>query len=136
MEIKTDLPDWDEMPVETQTIRNLRKIKSKMRYSAYVPGVPLEVLRALRPLGGAAMTVGLLIWREARIERRIDGLRLSGTVLEAVALSRYAFYRALEALEVAGLVSVSRRRGCRPTLSAQGILALKSWAPSADGPTD
>jgi hypothetical protein len=61
---------------------------------------------------------------------------VSGPVLEAVALSRYAFYRPLEALEVTGLVSVTRRRGCRPTLSAQGALALKSWAPPAEGPTD
>lgn len=136
MAIATNLPAWDEVPVETPTLRNLRKIKSKMRTSAYVPGVPLEVLRALRPLSGGAVTVGLLVWREARIERRLEGLRLSGPVLEAVALSRYAFYRALEALEVAGLLSVTRRRGCRPTLDVQGALALQARTLSVEGPTD
>jgi len=134
MAIATYLPDWDEVPVETPTIRNLRKRQGKIRSRMYVPTVPLEVLKALRPLGGGAMTVGLLVWREATIERREEGLRLSGPVLEAVGLSRYAFYRALEALERTGLVEVARRRGCRPTINVRGVLAPTSWGPPADGP--
>jgi len=122
MEMGTGLSEWDEVVVETPAIRKLIEKKGKIGTCAYIPNLPLEVLRVLRPLGATAAIVGLLVWREARIERRLEGLRLSGTTLQAVGLSRFAFYRALERLEEADLIGVTRRRGSRPVLSVRGVL--------------
>ena len=132
MDIASNAAPWDEVPVETPTIRQLRFRRGRIGCKTFVPSVPLEVLGALRPLGGGVMLVGLLVWREATIERRAEGLRLSGPVLEAVGLSRYALYRALETLERAGLANVTRRRGCRPRLDVKGVLAPESSVPSRE----
>lgn len=83
-------------------------------------------------LKGHALHVGMALWFLAGIKR--DGtITLSGSVLEDLGVSRHSGYRALHALESAGLISVDRHTGRNPM-----VTILDAWGgqTQAEGPPD
>ncbi len=72
--------------------------------------IPWEWLARASELPGSALIVGLALWRLAGMVKS-HTVTLTGGALEPLELSRQTRARALEALETAGLVAVSREQG-------------------------
>jgi hypothetical protein len=77
----------------------------------FVRPVPLSWVRTASQLGGAALPVAILLAWQAGVHRRTTGLAVPSLALAEFHLSRQAYYRALLALERAGLITVDRRPG-------------------------
>ena len=77
--------------------------------------IPLTWLSPAACLPGKALAVGLALWFEAG-RKRTRQVRLTGPILRRFSVERRAAYRALGALERAGLVSVKRQVGKNPAL--------------------
>jgi hypothetical protein len=71
-------------------------------------------LAAQRP--GRALHVAVALWFMAGIKRERT-LKVPQKVLRELGMDRFAFYRALDALELAGLVAAVRRNGCSPVVT-------------------
>jgi len=71
--------------------------------AARLPGKVLHVARALRYLSGLAKTT--------------SGIKMQSRVLSLFGVSHQSYNRGLKQLETAGLVTVERRQGQRPTVS-------------------
>lgn len=74
---------------------------------------------------GRAFQVGIVLWLQ-RGMRRSDRVTLPTARLTELGLDRYAVARALARLEMAGLVTISRRRGRKAVVTillAEGPLA-------------
>jgi hypothetical protein len=78
--------------------------------------VPLDWLQQAARLPGRALHVGVVLWY-------LDGFQQTRTVkakpgvLQDFGADRHASYRALRALEKAGLVSVVRKKGAAPVVT-------------------
>lgn len=91
--------------------------KCQRRASLFVRGpLPMEWFARAASLPGRALDVGLLVWFRVGCEKR-DRVVLRPSVRELFRLNRHAQYRALQALEAAGLVEVSRKSGAAPTVT-------------------
>ena len=71
---------------------------------------------------GHAFHIGIALWHLSFMKRKKTVI-LSGKLLKDLKVDRFAGYRALTALEKAGLVSVERHRGRCPVVT---ILDLKT----------
>jgi hypothetical protein len=80
-------------------------------------------------LKGQALHVGIALWLLAGIKRS-QSVALSNSVLQDLGVSRYSGYRALHALESAGLISVDRHAGRNPVVTILDACASKE----AEGP--
>jgi hypothetical protein len=87
--------------------------------------IPWNWLAQAARLPGKASQVAITVWFLAGIKDRRT-VALSGSVLEDLGVDRFAKYRGLEALEKAGLVSVSRHPGRNPMVT---ILNLEEVTP-------
>ncbi|MBT6483436.1 MAG: hypothetical protein HOK71_02030 [Planctomycetaceae bacterium] len=67
--------------------------------------------------GKYPLAVALVIWFQAGLEKRRTKLRLTTKMIERFGVNRQAGYRALAALEDAGLVTVDRKPGRCPLVS-------------------
>jgi hypothetical protein len=67
-------------------------------------------------LKGQALHVGIALWLLGGIKRS-QTVALSNSVLEDLGVSRFSGYRALHALERAGLISVVRHTGRNPVVT-------------------
>jgi len=65
---------------------------------------------------GHALQVGIALWHLSFMKGKRT-VALSGTLLKDLGVSRFAGYRALTALEEAGLVSVQRQIGQNPVVT-------------------
>lgn len=81
--------------------------------------IPLTWLQHAAALPGKALAVSVAIWFLAGISNNRT-VKLSGKLLRNFGLNRWAGYRALNALESAGLVKVNRRRGRCPEVTLVG----------------
>jgi len=78
--------------------------------------IPLDwLLRAAR-LPGRALHVGLGLWHQAGLVGNSQ-VALSMKLMRSMGVGRCAVYRALHALENAGLVAVARYRGRKPQVT-------------------
>lgn len=77
--------------------------------------IPWDWIVRASGLPGAALAVGLCIWRLVGATRR-SSVKLSNKECEPLGISRYAKSRALKTLEAAGLISVEHRRGRFPRI--------------------
>jgi|SRR6185369_11242563 len=75
--------------------------------------IPLLWLVTAARLPGRTLQVALAIWFLAGVQRS-SSVRLSPKVLAGFVADRHAGYRGLQALERAGLISVTRHRGRAP----------------------
>jgi hypothetical protein len=87
--------------------------------------IPWNWLAQAASLTGRAIQVALALWFLVGVTRRRT-VALSGSVLRDLGVDRYAGYRGLNALEEAGLVSVSRHAGQNPMVT---ILDLEEAMP-------
>jgi DNA-binding transcriptional ArsR family regulator len=88
---------------------------------ATLPSLPLGWVTIAANLPGRALHAGIAIWYAAS-QSDSTAAHLSNVLCLRFGLDRNAKYRALRALEVAGLVAVKRRRGQSPlvTISHDG----------------
>jgi len=83
--------------------------------------IPWSWLSKGASLKGQALHVGIALWLLAGIKRS-QSVALSNSVLRDLGVSRYSGYRALHALEGAGLISVDRHTGRNPL-----VTILNGW---------
>jgi hypothetical protein len=103
----------DHVPAPT------KKSKKRNRQSKpeFIKGpIPLHWLSQAAALSGKALAVGLALWFRSGIEKR-RSVKLHPSTLTKLGVSRWSMYRALDALEAAGLVRVQRHRGRSPTVT-------------------
>lgn len=78
--------------------------------------IPLAWLTPAARLSGRTLAAALALWfQSGRTNRR--RVSLTGPILDRFGVGRKALYRALQALETAGLVTVERRQGKNPTVT-------------------
>jgi hypothetical protein len=87
--------------------------------------IPFEWLRQANALPGKAGAVGVALWFLKGV-RRSSEFVLTAEAQSLAGCSRQALYRALHALQVAGLITITERRGGRPRISILGGLILAS----------
>ena len=77
--------------------------------------IPLAWVGPAAGLPGKALAVGLAIWFQRGL-KKCETVTLTSPILNQFRVDRHAKYRALAALEQAGLVKVERRMGKNPTV--------------------
>lgn len=93
--------------------------------------IPYEWLIRAGELPGESMKMAILIWHVSGLEKKRTGLPLPPRLWQDWYRNRKTFYRALERLEGAGLITVERRRGRSPvvsivTMGERGVLLIPS----------
>jgi hypothetical protein len=94
--------------------------------------IPWSWLSKAARLKGHALHVGIALWFLAGLKKR-GTVTLSSSVLKDLGVSRFSGYRALQALESAGLISVDRHIGRNPVVTILDGLGRQT---QAEGPTD
>ena len=112
---------FDPKGLELPAQHDLQKLKSKRpprpKGKRFLRGpVPLAWLVQAVGSRGRSLTMGLLLWHWAGMERR-HTIRVRYGDLKLFKMNRFAAYRALEALESASLISVERKPGCSPLVT-------------------
>jgi hypothetical protein len=79
-------------------------------------------------LPGKALQVGLVILLLAGMCKS-ERVRLGHKYLRTMGVKRHAAYRALRSLEEAGLITVTRRRGASPEVTAIGAVRWSKGQP-------
>jgi hypothetical protein len=87
--------------------------------------IPLGWLHKAAQLRGKALAVGIALWFKAGVTKQFV-VKASNTLWSKLGINRKSAYRALTALEHAGLVSVERHAGRAPVVK---ILDLNSFMP-------
>lgn len=87
--------------------------------------IPWDWITAAARLPGKALHVAAAIWLLAGIKRE-GTVKLSASVLREMGVARNAYYRGLDQLEKAGLVSVTRGKGQLPIVKILGKAVTKS----------
>jgi hypothetical protein len=95
--------------VELPTVR-------KRKERRFIAPVPLPWFLAACRLPGKALAVALVIWHLAKLKGS-DTVELSQSRLNEFGVKRQAKYRALAALESAGLIRVVRRQRRNPEVT-------------------
>jgi hypothetical protein len=78
--------------------------------------IPWRWLERAAPLSGKALALGLVLWFLKGL-RKHSTVRLEPSKVRSLGLSRRQCYRALDALEQAGLVAVQRHLGSAPSVT-------------------
>jgi hypothetical protein len=78
--------------------------------------IPLSWITSAARQSGHAVHVGLAVWYLVGLSRS-STVELRPSVLRAFGVSRFAGYRALDVLAIAGLVEVVRHRGRSPVVT-------------------
>ncbi|MGE4480862.1 hypothetical protein [Acidocella sp.] len=86
------------------------------RVARYVRTIPFEWLKRANRLPGSASAVATALWFLSGVKKS-STFRLTAEAVDLAGCSRKPLYRALAALEQAGLVGVQRRRGARPIIT-------------------
>lgn len=98
--------------------RQRRRDHQKRKQVEFVAGpIPVAWVTKAAALPGGALAASLAIWFRAGCEKSQRNLSICPTLLERFHVKRLAGYRALQALERAGLVSVVRHRGRCPLIT-------------------
>jgi len=89
-----------------------RRVRAEKRSGQFIYGpIYLEPMRIASNLPGKALAVWLLILFWSGVERTSQDIPIRPGTIERFGISRQSSYRALAALERAGLISVDRQRG-------------------------
>lgn len=99
-----------------------RNARAKRETGLFIRGpipVPwVSIAAGVSDKSPTALSVGLAIWLQAGLTGREDGLVITGAVVAKIcSVDRKTRYRALKALEQAGLVAVASRRGAAPRVT-------------------
>ena len=97
--------------VLSESSRKRMEAKAERRRRHFIKGpLPLGWFEAALRLPGKSANVALALWYRAGLTRSLE-ISLSNVLLRTFSVHRDAKHRALQHLEAAGLVAVSRRRG-------------------------
>jgi hypothetical protein len=105
-----------------------------VRVERYVRTVPFEWLRRANRLPGNTTAVAVSLWFLAGV-KKCATFRLTAEAVDLAGCSRKSLYRAITALETAGLISVLRRPGARPIITINKQTLLPSAEEQAEGST-
>ena len=98
--------------------RKRRREHQKRKQAEFLAGpIPVAWITRAAALRGGALAVALAIYFKAGCERSTAELSICPTLLERFHVKRLAGYRALNALEQAGLVSVVKHHGRCPLVT-------------------
>ncbi len=86
------------------------------RVERYVRTIPFEWLKRANRLPGSASCVATALWFLSGVKKSTT-FRLTAEAVDLAGCGRKPLYRALAALEQAGLASVERRAGARPIVT-------------------
>ena len=86
------------------------------RRGQFIPPIPAEWYNRAARLPGRALAVAAVIRFEAA-KRHSTQVKLTGRMTESFGIRTTARFRALAALEAAGLIRVERQFGCSPVIS-------------------
>lgn len=87
------------------------------RAERFIKGpIPLSWVTTAAQLGGKCCQVGNALWYVAGLQRS-GAVKLSYAILELFGVDRWTYYRALDALAAAKLVSVERACGKSPVVT-------------------
>ncbi len=88
------------------------------RTEPFIHFIPLSWLSRAAKLPGTryGVHVGALLFYRHGLEQG-KPIKIAHKLLEMLGVNRHAYYRALQAMEVAGLISVQRRRGKKPLVT-------------------
>ena len=106
--------------------------------------VPLDWISAAAKLPGKALAVGIALWWLEGMSKGAE-VKVTKTALNALNVSRDAFYDGLKRLEEANLITVIRKPGKRPLVrivrkspektAAHGVLRAMKKSPVCRPPT-
>ena len=86
------------------------------RVERYVRTIPFAWLRRANRLPGRAAAVATALWFLSGVKKSAT-FRLTAEAVDLAGCGRKPLYRALTALEQAGLIGVQRRPGARPIIT-------------------
>ncbi|MDB5340535.1 MAG: hypothetical protein JWN70_6154 [Planctomycetaceae bacterium] len=112
--IPHDGSDGEPLPEQMSSASVHRhSMKRQQRAGEFLKGpIPLKWLcRASTLQSRSAITVGLMLWFRAGCLKRDEDLTLGTELRDAFGVSRQAFYRGLDDLQSAGLVTTERMPG-------------------------
>lgn len=108
----------EEAPVPEQlsdASRRRRQAHTQRRVEKFLKGpIPLWWMERAAVLPGKALIVGLVIWFWSGVTWPQKDIAVTDQRLQPFGVDRKARYRAIAALEEAGLIQVERRRGRCP----------------------
>ena len=103
---------------------NKKKVPRHRKGERFLKGpIPWSWIVEASNISGGAMKVSLAIWLLAGI-KNADKIKLSNGVLEELGISRPTKYRAIKAMEHAGLISVSQHSGNSPEITINPVNQL------------
>jgi hypothetical protein len=109
-----DLDTYAALPPRTNQRRGFAR---RCPRQEFIRGpLPADWMARAAGLPGQALAVAMAIWFRRGIERALT-FPLYPSALERFGVNRWSGYRALTALEKAGLVSVKRRQGRCPVVT-------------------
>ena len=101
--------DWSQIPDFQIPSRRLElQTAGKRKARHFIPPIPLGWFQRACQLPGKAPVLASVLWYLHRLKKS-KPFALAQARLDGFGITRQAKYRALEALEAAGLVSVERR---------------------------
>jgi hypothetical protein len=113
----TSSPDWSKVPDSQIPTRLVDLPRNRQRRSKqFIPPVPLDWFDLACRLPGKALAVGLILWRQSRLEKS-KTVVLTQTALNRYGVTRWQKYPALRALEGAGLISIRHRGRRNPAIT-------------------
>jgi len=96
--------------------RRAKKVKRDKQ--AFVRGpIPLSWVQEASRLPGKALAVAMAVYYRDGFEGKREPVAITGKLLEGFGVNTKAGYRALAALEQAGLIAVERHRGRCPRVT-------------------
>lgn len=112
-------------PAERRLVFDPRaeEFRPYVRVERYVRTIPFDWLRRANRLAGSAAAVAASLWFLAGVKRSMT-FRLTAEAVDLAGCGRKSLYRALAALEQAGLIGVQRRPGARPIITLHRLDAL------------
>jgi hypothetical protein len=114
-----DIQSWDIESLQlTPSVQSTQvAYKAKSAKGKFLRGpIDWPWLTAAARLPGSALHVAVAIHFLNGFQQT-GTVKLSPSVLRELGLKRHAGYRAVEALEEAGLISAIRRKGCSPIIT-------------------
>ena len=100
----------------TDTSRQRREQRTRRQHRRFLKGpIPTRWLKTAAGLTGRALEVGLALWYKHGLLGQADSIAVTNALVQVIGpISRKARYRALNALEKARLVAVTRQPGRAP----------------------
>ncbi len=107
---------WKPSEIPVRLTRQRVKARTEVGQCFLKGPIPWAWLQRATPLRGKALAVGLVLWFLKGL-RKQSTVRLEPSKVRSLGLSRRQCYRALDALEQAGLVAVQRHLGSAPDVT-------------------